>query len=185
MVSMVIFHRRSRKIVVVHSGVSKSIGGSCTVPIGSVRGITSTFFNETNSASSVKMLKIDRPFLPRSPLRSQYEADRPDKAPFGTVRQSWDAFAATCNTIQPFLTHGGLTVDSFKSRIKAMQEEHANNVAGGDYVSGDREGEGNELQSILERLRAGDVLRREQDTAVKEGRLLDDAKKAARATKVR
>lgn len=85
----------------------------------------------------------------------------------------------------PFLSGGGLSVDSYKAKIKSLLEDHSKTVASGDDVSGDREGEDDELVMILERIRAGDALREEEDAAVKQGAVLEDARKAARASKVR
>ena len=89
------------------------------------------------------------------------------------------------NTTSPFAdVDGGLSLDSYKHKIRSLLEEHAKNVTNGEYVSGQREGEDDEIVIILERIRAGNVHRDEDRAAVQEGVLLEEARKTARAAKV-
>ena len=102
-------------------------------------------------------------------------------APHGKVRDAWEAIATVLSTLSTFQVYGGVKWDGCRRRYLDVMAQFRKDVANGEFKSGARTGDNEDLHRALVDLMAVEDEKKEDKeatTAAKVGRETDQARRA-------
>lgn len=120
--------------------------------------------------------------IPRYSLSSQVIAEGVPK--YGEIGQCWAKVAATLSLDEAFHICGGVKADNCKKQFNEMLTEHRVKVKNGEFTSGTRDGDDDEIVDGLNTYaEEEDEIQGKRDAVTQEG-IANNNRKEARAAEV-